>query len=142
MIKVLATGTFEILHPGHLTYLKKAKELGDELIVIVARDSNIKHKRKPMIPEKQRLEMVKSLKPVDKAILGSETDIFAPLKDIKPDIIALGHDQHFDVDMLVTQLRHRGIMAAVVRIGEFNSCKLCSSGGIMEEVRRRFVDKS
>ena len=139
MIKVLATGTFEILHPGHLTYLKKAKELGDELIVIVARDSNIKHKRKPIIPEKQRLEMVKALKMVDKAVLGSEMDIFAPLKDIKPDIIALGHDQHFDADALVRQLRLRGMMAEVVRIGEFNSGKLCSSGGIMEEVRRKFL---
>ncbi len=139
MIKVLATGTFEILHPGHLTYLKKAKELGDELIVIVARDSNIKHKRKPMIPEKQRLEMVKALKLVDMAILGSETDIFAPLKDIRPDIIALGHDQHFDVDALVKQLRPMGIMAEVVRIEEFNSGKLCSSGGIVEEVQRRFL---
>lgn len=137
MIKVLATGTFEILHPGHLTYLKKAKELGDELIVIVARDSNIKHKRKPIIPEKQRLEMVKALKMVDKAILGSEMDILAPVEDIKPDIIALGHDQHFDVDTLVRQLRLRGIMAEVVRIEEFNSGKLCSSGGIMEEVRRK-----
>ncbi|MDL5503512.1 MAG: adenylyltransferase/cytidyltransferase family protein, partial [Candidatus Methanoperedens sp.] len=51
MVRVLATGTFDILHPGHLLYLSKARALGDELYVIVARDSMIKHKPKPIVPE-------------------------------------------------------------------------------------------
>ncbi|MDY6931735.1 MAG: adenylyltransferase/cytidyltransferase family protein, partial [Halobacteriota archaeon] len=70
MVRVLATGTFDILHPGHLTYFREAKKLGDELIVIVARDVNVTHKPKPIIPEEQRVEMVGALSIVDKVILG------------------------------------------------------------------------
>jgi len=138
MRKVLATGTFEILHPGHLAYLKKARELGDELIVIIARDSMIKHKRKPVIPEKQRLKMVQALKIVDKALLGSTKDIFEPVKNIKPDFIVLGHDQQFDEDALTEELRKRGLMAQVVRIEYVNTSPLCSSAKIIKKI----VDKS
>jgi FAD synthetase len=49
-IRVLATGTFDLLHPGHLFYLEQSKALGDELVVIVARDANVKHKPRPIIP--------------------------------------------------------------------------------------------
>ncbi|MBU4453821.1 MAG: adenylyltransferase/cytidyltransferase family protein, partial [Euryarchaeota archaeon] len=96
MVRVLATGTFDILHPGHLRYLSEAKALGDELYVIVARDSMVKHKPKPIVPEAQRLAMVQGLGVVDKAMLGSEVDIFEPLREIMPDIIAIGKNQHFD----------------------------------------------
>lgn len=140
MTKVLATGTFEMLHPGHLTYLRCAKALGDELIVIVARDKTIKHKRVPVIPEKQRLEMVQSLSIVDKAILGSERDIFEPLYEIKPDVIALGYDQRFDVEGLTKELRKRGLGAKVVRIGEFNPGKLCGCGKIIEKILKDSLD--
>ena len=68
-MKVMATGTFDILHPGHVLFLEKAKELGGEdavLAVVIARDSTVeKRKRIPIIPQEQRLEMIKSLKPVD-----------------------------------------------------------------------------
>ena len=78
MVRVLATGTFELLHPGHLLYLEEAKKLGDELFVIVGRDITVrKRKRTPIIPEEQRLQMVSALRVVDKAMLGSEKDIYA-----------------------------------------------------------------
>ena len=59
--RIVATGTFDILHPGHLFYLEESKKLGDELFVIVARDANVKHKPRPIIPEDQRLAMVAAL---------------------------------------------------------------------------------
>ncbi|MHC1574199.1 MAG: adenylyltransferase/cytidyltransferase family protein, partial [Candidatus Methanogasteraceae archaeon] len=90
MTRVLATGTFDIPHPGHLFYLSQASALGDELYVIVARASMIKHKPKPILPDEHRLLMVQALKVVDHAVLGSENDIFEPLHEIMPDIIALG----------------------------------------------------
>ena len=105
MVRVLATGTFDLLHPGHLLYLSEAKALGDELYVIVARDSMIKHKPKPIIPEGQRLAMVAALRMVDKVMLGSETDMFEPLREIKPDIIALGKNQFFNDKELENQLK-------------------------------------
>ncbi|MHC1566951.1 MAG: adenylyltransferase/cytidyltransferase family protein [Candidatus Syntropharchaeia archaeon] len=136
MVRVLATGTFDILHPGHLLYLEEAKKLGDELVVIVARSVNIKHKRKPVIPEEQRVKMVSSLKMVDKALLGSEKDIFEPLYEIKPDIIALGFDQHFDVEELKKELKARGFSCDVVRIKKYDSGKFCSSGEIIKHIKR------
>ncbi len=51
---VVATGTFDLLHPGHVLYLERSKILGDELVVIVARDVNVRHKPKPVLPEEQR----------------------------------------------------------------------------------------
>ena len=138
MTRVLATGTFDILHPGHIAYLEEAKTLGDELFVIVARDVNVKHKPKPVVPEDQRLRMVRALKIVDEAMLGSESDIFAPLFQIKPDIIALGYDQHFNEAWLVEELKKRGINPRVVRMKKFE-CELCSTARIFSRVVERHV---
>lgn len=137
MVRVLATGTFDILHPGHLLYLSEARALGDELYVIVARDSMVKHKPKPIVPEEQRLAMVAALRMVDKAVLGSETDMFEPLREIKPDIIALGENQHFNEKELEEQLKVHGINAKVVRIQSFEQCELCSSGAIIRKILER-----
>ena len=137
MVRVLATGTFDILHPGHLRYLSEARALGDELYVIVARDSMIKHKPKPIVPEAQRLAMVKALRIVDMAMLGSDRDIFEPLREIKPDIIALGKNQFFNEKELQAKLNASGINAKVIRIESFEHSELCSSASIIKKVLER-----
>jgi FAD synthetase len=137
MVRVLATGTFDLLHPGHLKYLSEAKALGDELFVIVAREAMIKHKPKPVVPEEQRLAMVRGLRMVDEAILGSEVDIFEPLLEIRPDLIALGQNQFFDENELEKQLKVHGVMAKVIRIKSFEKCKLCSSAAIIRKILER-----
>jgi len=114
--RVVATGTFDIIHPGHITFLREAKKLGDELIVIVAREKNVRHKPKPVVPEEQRRRVVEAIKYVDKAILGDEDDMFRPIMELKPDVIVLGHDQHFDEDWLKEELRKRNLNCEVVRI--------------------------
>ena len=134
MRRVMATGTFDILHPGHIAFLKKAKELGDELVVVVARDKNVKHKPKPVIPEKQRLEMVKAIKWVDEAILGDKEDMFRPVEEYRPDVIALGYDQHFDESKLEEELKKRGIECEVVRITYKKECELCSTAKIVKKI--------
>ncbi len=134
MVRVVATGTFDIIHPGHIRYLEEAKKLGDELIVIVAREKNVKHKPKPIIPDEQRVKVVSALKPVDKAILGDENDIFKPIMELKPDIIALGYDQHFDERKLEEELRKRGLKTKVVRIKVKEDCEFCSSTKIIKRI--------
>lgn len=134
MVRVVATGTFDIIHPGHIRYLEEAKKLGDELIVIVAREKNVKHKPKPIIPDEQRVKVVSALKPVDKAILGDEKDIFKPIMELKPDIIALGYDQHFDERKLEEELRKRGLKTKVVRIKVKEDCEFCSSTKIIKRI--------
>jgi FAD synthetase len=138
LTRVLATGTFDILHPGHVYFLTQARALGDELFVIVARDSNVTHKPKPIIPEDQRLDMINALEVVDKAVLGSKKDMFEPLREIRPDIIALGHDQNFDIDFLEKELTKRGLPSKVVRIPHSKKCPLCSTGAIIKEVLKRY----
>lgn len=135
MVRVLATGTFDILHPGHLLYLEEAKKLGDELFVIVARDTTVrKYKRSPIIPEEQRLRMVSALKVVDKAMLGSAGDMYEPLYSIKPDIIALGYDQGFNEEALEKELRERGFHSKVIRIKEHNSNAFCKAEAIINRI--------
>src|SRR3989339_2153850 len=96
MKKVLVFGTFDIFHYGHLQLLKQAKKLGDQLTVVIARDENvIKIKKiKPYHTEKERMEIMKSLKMIDSAILGDKKDVYKVIKQEKPDVIALGYDQN------------------------------------------------
>jgi FAD synthetase len=135
--RIVATGTFDILHPGHLFYLEESKKLGDELFVIVARDANVKHKPHPIIPEDQRLAMVAALKPVDHAMLGDPTDMFLPIEKIRPDIITIGFNQMFDPETLSRQLAERGLTPAIVRIEKFPGDDLCSSRLVVQRIIKR-----
>jgi FAD synthetase len=132
--KVVATGTFDILHPGHLFYLTESRRLGDELHVIVARDINVKHKPPPIIPETQRLRMIRALKPVDHARLGDIHDMFQPIEEIRPDVITLGYNQHFDEKELQEALEARGLPCLLVRIGRYDGGELASSRAIVERI--------
>jgi FAD synthetase len=132
--RVVATGTFDLLHPGHLYYLEESKKLGEELWVIVARDANVKHKPRPIIPEEQRLRMVASLKPVDHAILGDKTDMFRPIGEIRPAIITIGFNQHFDEIKLCQQLADRGLDPEIFRIGKYKEGDLCSSRIVVQRI--------
>lgn len=118
MKKVMAFGSFDILHDGHEHYLKEAKSFGDYLIVIVARDENIvRFKGKnPKNDENYRLECVKKLDFVDEAVLGHKEDILEVLEEFKPDIICLGYDQNtIEEEKLKGELEKRDLKAAIVR---------------------------
>ncbi len=120
MVRVMASGVFDILHTGHLSYLEQAKAAGDELVVVVACDSTVrKRKHEPVTPEAMRLKLVASLKPVDRAILGKDTgDFFETVREVDPDIIMLGFDQTFDEKELQQKLESRGFRARVTRATE------------------------
>ncbi len=135
--RVVATGTFDLLHPGHLWYLQESAALGDELFVIVARDSNVRHKPRPIIPEDQRLLMVQALKGVTRAVLGDRDDMFRPIREIRPDIITLGFNQHFREENLREALKREGIETSLVRIGEYSGSPFTSSRRMVEEIRSR-----
>ena len=114
---VMATGVFDILHLGHLYYLTEAKKLGDRLVVVVARDDTARRlKRQPIVPEHLRLEMVRALKPVDDAVLGDREDFYRVVRELSPDVIALGHDQAHDPERIKRELEERGLRAEVVRL--------------------------
>lgn len=139
MKTVMATGTFDIIHPGHGFYLKEAKKLGGEnskLVVVVARDCTVRsRKRIPVVSEKQRLDVVKMLKPVDEAYLGYTDDMFKIVKKINPDIIAIGPDQRFDISQLKEDLKVRNIKAEVIKITKYKNSPLDSSCKIINKIK-------
>jgi len=135
MVKVMATGTFDLLHLGHIYYLREAKKLGDKLAVVVATDSTVRRlKHEPVNPEEIRLNLIKELKIVDEAFLGHEDDMYKIVGEIKPDIIALGFDQLHDENKIKSELKKRDINAKVVRLTEFK-------GGSDLEGTRRIIGK-
>ncbi|MBA7490949.1 Bifunctional protein HldE [subsurface metagenome] len=144
---VLASGTFDLLHYGHVKYLEEAKKMGGknaELIVIVARDSTVKKRRgrKTVMSEDQRRSLVEALKVVDEAILGCEDfDMIKVVERTKPDIIAVGHDQG-DIEKEVRKaLLKKGIPIQVVRVGRFGKDELNSSSKIKRRIIESFEKK-
>jgi FAD synthetase len=118
VVRVMATGVFDLLHPGHVYFLTEARKLGDELVVVVARDQTARRlKREPYVPEHIRREMVEALKPVDKAVLGSATDIYETVLNERPNIIALGFDQVWNEKEVEKECARRGVPVKVARIG-------------------------
>ena len=138
MVRVMASGVFDILHTGHISYLEQAKAAGDELVVVVACDSTVrKRKHEPVTPEAMRLKIVQSLKPVDRAILGKDTgDFFETLRDVQPDIIMLGFDQTFDEKELESDLRSKGYDIKVKRANQSGE-DLEATRKIISKIRER-----
>jgi FAD synthetase len=135
--RVVAQGTFDILHPGHVHYLREAKALGEELHVILARRANVTHKEPPVLSDEQRREMVAALDPVDEAHLGHLEDFFVPIERINPDCILLGHDQYHDGAEVAAALKGRGLDCDVRRAGPREAVRedeLLSTGRIVERI--------
>ena len=140
MVRTLAQGTFDILHPGHVHYLEEAARMGEELYVIIARSANVTHKQAPILDGRQRRDLVAALDVVDHALLGHESDIFFPIEEIDPDVIVLGHDQHHDEATIERALRERGIDCGVKRVSPRKSAhedELLSTGQIIERICER-----
>lgn len=129
---VMAFGSFDILHPGHLYYLKSASRYGD-LVVVVARDESVEKLKghRPFMGENSRLEIIKSLRFVKTAVLGDRIrkrkDIYKILKKFKPDVIAFGYDQRIDMKYLKKFLGENGMHPRIVRIRPFREMLFKSS---------------
>ncbi len=141
---VVAQGTFDILHPGHVHYLRDAAAAGDHLTVIVARAVNVTHKDPPVIPGEQRRRMVAALSPVDRAVLGHPEDIFVPVERIDPDVLMLGFDQHHDETAIAGELATRGIDCEVRRASErpAREGELTSTSAIVERILHERDDRA
>jgi FAD synthetase len=141
---VLASGTFDLLHLGHVRFLEEAKKAGGkdaELVVIVARDSTVKARKgkSPVMPEDQRRALVESLKVVDEAILGLEDfSIGKVIEKIKPDVIAVGHDQDGIEKELLKAIKKEKFVIKVAKIGRFGKRELDSSSKIVRKIIESF----
>ena len=92
---VFTNGVFDLLHPGHVRYLQRARALGDALIVGVNSDRSvraIKGWQRPITPEAERAEILAALAPVDAAVIFDEDTPHAIIAAIQPDILVKGAD--------------------------------------------------
>jgi rfaE bifunctional protein nucleotidyltransferase chain/domain len=95
----LANGNFDLLHVGHVRYLRGARELGGKLVVAVNSDQSVralKGEGRPIVPEDERAEILAALADVDAVVIFPELDVRAIIQEIRPDIQAKGTDYTAD----------------------------------------------
>jgi len=122
----VCAGTFDHLHPGHISFLNQAKALGSELIVIVARDKTVRRIKgiTPDHDEQRRKHDVERAGIADRVVLGNEDeDIFSILHILSPDIVALGYDQRISEEKITKRFPGCG----VIRLEPFHPEKFKSS---------------
>jgi rfaE bifunctional protein nucleotidyltransferase chain/domain len=96
---VLANGNFDLLHVGHVRYLRGAKGLGGKLVVAINSDESVRALKgdgRPVMPEQERAEIVAALGDVDAVVIFPELDVRALIREIRPDIQAKGTDYTVD----------------------------------------------
>jgi D-glycero-beta-D-manno-heptose 1-phosphate adenylyltransferase len=95
----LANGCFDLLHVGHVRYLKAAKALGGRLIVAVNSDDSVralKGEGRPLMPAEERAEILSAFEDVDAVVIFPEQDVRALIREIRPDVQAKGTDYTTD----------------------------------------------
>ena len=95
----LANGAFDLLHVGHVRYLRGAKALGGRLVVAVNSDESVralKGEGRPIMPAEERAEIVAALADVDAVVIFPELDVRAIIREIRPDVQAKGTDYTVD----------------------------------------------
>ena len=133
---VFTNGCFDIIHAGHVQYLREAKALGDLLIVGVNSDRSvraIKGDRRPIIPEEERLEVLSALECVDYLILFDDPTPLRLIQEIGPDVLVKGEDWKMEEIVGREVVEERG--GRVVRI-PFR--RKVSTTGIIERICRLY----
>ena len=111
-------GTFDYLHAGHENLFIQARELGDEIVAIIARDKTVRNIKgeTPDHNEKERLENLKNTGWAEMVFLGNPKDKTKVIKEYRPDIIALGYDQFAFTYRLEKFLMDIKLDAKIVRL--------------------------
>ncbi len=114
----MAFGTFDLLHAGHENFLRQARELGDYLIVVIARDYTVRSvkSRLPLNRESTRLKNLKKSGWADKVVLGNRDDKHKIILKHRPSILALGYDQFVFTQTLQKTLIDHSLDTEIVRL--------------------------
>ncbi len=92
---ILANGCFDLLHVGHIRYLRGAKSLGGKLVVAMNSDESVaqlKGAGRPLMPAAERAEIMAALTDVDAVVIFDEPDVRALIREIRPDVQTKGTD--------------------------------------------------
>ena len=115
---VLTSGSFDLIHLGHVKYLAKAKSCGDVLVVGVDSDAKIRRRKgpdRPMVPEQERLELLAHQRPVDLVYLKDADPRWALIKAVEPDVLVVTEDHTYDAEDQRALLEHCGHIEVVQR---------------------------
>ncbi len=96
---ILANGCFDLLHVGHIRYLRGAKALGGKLVVAINSDASVRAVKgagRPLMPAEERAEIVAAMSDVDAVVIFDEPDVRALVREIRPDVHAKGTDYTAD----------------------------------------------
>jgi D-glycero-beta-D-manno-heptose 1-phosphate adenylyltransferase len=101
---VLTSGSFDLIHLGHVKYLAEAKSMGDVLVVGVDSDEKIRSRKgydRPLVPERERLEMLAHQRPVDVLYLkGDDDPRWSLMKTVEPDVLVVSEDHGYSDEEL------------------------------------------
>ena len=92
---VFTNGVFDLLHPGHVRYLRRARDLGDALLVGVNSDRSVRANKgpdRPLTPEAERVEILESLECVDGVVIFDEDTPHELVAALQPDVLVKGAD--------------------------------------------------
>jgi rfaE bifunctional protein nucleotidyltransferase chain/domain len=118
---VFTNGCFDILHVGHITYLAKARQLGDMLIVGLNSDASVRRLKgaaRPVNPESARAQLLASLLFVDAVILFEEDTPLQLIEALKPDILAKGADYNMENIVGAKETLARGGQVCTIELVE------------------------
>jgi rfaE bifunctional protein nucleotidyltransferase chain/domain len=133
-VVVFTNGVFDLVHPGHVRYLKEARRLGDALIVAVNSDRSVRMNKGPGRPindEHERAELLRALECVDAVTVFDEETPHAVMARIQPDVLVKGAD--WGADEIVGRDIVEGRGGRVVRLALTEGF---SSSRLIERVRR------
>ncbi len=136
---VFTNGCFDILHSGHLRYLYEAKKQGDILIVAANSDDSVKRlkgEKRPLIPLKDRMEMLAGLKPVDFVTWFEEDTPFEIIKILMPDVLVKGGD--WPVESIVG---HEIVLQNNGEVKSLNFEEGYSTTNVVEEIIKRYCNE-
>ena len=133
---VFTNGVFDIIHRGHIEYLKEAKSLGDVLIVGLNSYKSvkiIKGEKRPIVTQQNRAYVLANLKPVDFVVIFDEDNPFNLIKNIMPDVLVKGSDWEAGKIIGADIVKQNGGEVKTIKFVENNS-----SSGIIEEILKKF----
>lgn len=132
---VFTNGCFDLLHPGHVRYLKEARQLGDRLVVAVNRDETVaklKGKARPLVPIAERMEVLAALVMIDYVIPFEEETPARVIQELVPDVLVKGGDWPID------QIVGRDVVeAAGGRVISLPFAKGYSTTGLIDQIVER-----
>lgn len=136
---VFTNGCFDLLHPGHIDYLEKARALGDRLIVAVNTDESVRQIKgppRPIIPLEERLEVLVALQCVNFVTTFSEATPREIIKAVLPDVLVKGSD--WSLNEIVGRPE---VEAAGGRVVTIDFIPGYSTSGIIEKILRNYGRK-